>query len=141
VNWRIHPAITAGLLLLVCVLAAIAIYSGASPAVRILVSVFALVFLVGAVGAARIALVADEEGIAVRSTFKTSWVDWDDVADIVMSQRLGGTTTLTIVRRNGRSLTIPPTLVQPSRPSNSRATTAYVGSRLAALQGARPKPR
>jgi Bacterial PH domain len=139
INWRIHPGITAGLYLIVCALAAVTIYSPFSPGIRIIVAIFALVFLFGAVGASRIAVVADDEGIAVRTTFTTTWIDWDDVSDIVMTERFGGTLTLRIALRGGGGVNVPPSLVQPTRPSNRQATAAHIGGRLSALQRARPR--
>jgi hypothetical protein len=84
--------------------------------------------LVGAFLAVRYLLVADEDGIWVRSAVGQHLVEWPDVADIEVTHVRGTTSTVRITRVNGTFVDVPPSLLQPALPTGARKALAVVST-------------
>ncbi len=126
--WRIPSWQPAGLILLAAALSAYDIYGSPNIAPLLAAAVLAAAALGAAVVAVRYLLVADDEGIWVRSMFSTRLVEWRDIADIAVHHVRGTTYTVRITRRNGTFVDVPPTLLQPTLPSSARKAHAVVGT-------------
>jgi hypothetical protein len=126
--WRIPSWQPAGLILLAAALLAYDIYGSPGLGPLLATAVIAAAALVGAAVAMRSLLVADEDGIWVRSLFRTTLVDWDDITDIDVVHVRGTTYTVRITRRNGTVVDVPPTLLQPTLPTGARKAHAAVGT-------------
>src|SRR5690242_14009282 len=99
--WRIPSWQPAALILLATVLLAYDIYGSPSPGALIMTIVIAVAALVGAYLAVRFVLVADVDGIWVRSALAQHFVDWADIAEIDVTHVRGTTSTVRITRTNG----------------------------------------
>lgn len=127
-TWRIPSWQPAALILIAAVLLALDIYGSLGFGPLLLTAVLAGAALVSAGLAVRYLLVADEEGIWVRSVFSEQVVEWPDVADIDVTHVRGTTMTVRITRRNGKFVDVPPTLLQPTLPTGARKARAVVGT-------------
>ena len=127
--WRIPPWQPAGLILLAAVLLALVLYGHHSPGPLLLMAVIALAALVSAWYAARLLLVADEDGLWIRRAFSAPQLtEWRDVSRIEMEQVHGNTVTVRITRQNGSFADVPPSLLLPTLPTGIRKQRARVHS-------------
>lgn len=127
--WRI-PAYQPALLMLVLVAAAaLNIYAHPSGTVRFVTLVFGLLCGAMAVAALRLQLVATRDGVAVQQLRRQEWIDWDQLADVEVVGNIRGAPSLRINRIDGTYVDVPPSLLQPSKPTSK---TAVMG-RLAAV--------
>jgi hypothetical protein len=115
-------------------LAALVLYGHPSTAVKLAGVFLALVLLVGAVLAVRYLLVADEQGIWVRSVFREHGVLWTEFrdADVITSKR--GASTLRLYYRDGTFVDVPPALLQPTLPTKIEKAQAIVRGVAAQLE-------
>jgi hypothetical protein len=77
--------------------------------------------------ALRYLLVADEDGIWLRSVRSEQLVEWRDLADIDVTHVRGTTVTVRITRTDGKFVDVPPTLLQPTLPTGARRARTLVG--------------
>jgi hypothetical protein len=141
--WRIPPAGPALTLLVVTGLAALNIYGHPTTAVRAFTIGLGLIGLGTAITSLRLFLVVDHEGVAVRHLTKESWLPWDDIqrVEVVTGTRVfaGATTanTIRVVRNDGSYVDVPPSLVQPSKPTNKRQALARLERIVHEIEGFR----
>ncbi len=126
--WRIPTWQPPALILIATALLAYDIYGSPSVGALIMTGIISAAALIGAFVAVRYILVADAEGIWVRSLATQHLVEWSDVADIDVVHVRGTTSTVRITRRNGNFVDVPPSLFQPTLPSGAKRALAIVGS-------------
>ena len=124
--WRIPPWQVALLILVATGSIAWALYGHLSAGATLMAAVVAAAALVGAVFGMRYALVADDEGLWVRRVFAQHAIEWADVADIDTELVHRNLMTVRITRGNGSFLDVPPSLLQPTLPTNVRRAHARV---------------
>ena len=115
--WRI-PAYQPALLMLVLVAAAaLNIYAHPSAVVRI--STLAIGLICGglAVAALRLQLVATEDGVAVRQLAGERWLPWSELDQVEVVPNVRGAPTLRLNRLDGSYVDVPPSLLQPTKPT------------------------
>jgi hypothetical protein len=126
--WRIPTWQPPALILLATALLAYDIYGSPSIGALIMTAIIAAAALVSALIAVRYVLVADAEGIWVRSFATQRMVEWSDIADIDVIHVRGTTSTVRITRRDGNFIDVPPSLFQPTLPTGTRKALAIVGT-------------
>ena len=126
--WRIPSWQPAALILVATALLAYDIYGSPSVGALIMTIVITVASLVGAFLAVRYLLIADEDGIWVRSAVGQHLVEWPDVADIEVTHVRGTTSTVRITRVNGTFVDVPPSLLQPALPTGARKALAVVST-------------
>ncbi len=129
--WRI-PAYQPALLMLVLVgAAALNIYAHPSPVVRICTLAIGLLCGGLAVAALRLQLVATEQGVAVRMLTGERWTPWSELAELEVVPNVRGAPTVRLNRVDGSYVDVPPSLLQPTRPTAKhvvmRSLDAVVG--------------
>lgn len=115
--WRLPPYLPAIGLLIVCACAAENIYGSPSLQVRIATLLIGLLILVVSIVALRMGFVVDDEGLAVRFIGRVTWVPWSEVKDIGLAD-VRGNETIRILRINDSKVDVPPSLLQPVRPTS-----------------------
>ena len=132
---RWQPAV---LFLVTAGLAGYALYGGGSSVVIAIVVLLAVAFLLAAVAAARMYLVADDDGIGVRRYTGESSLTWDRISGIAVSQQRMGALTLEVQTPDATTLTVPPSLVLPLRPTSIARTSNLLGTKARELSERRP---
>jgi len=119
--WRIPPYQAALLFLLVSGGAALNIYGHPSATVRGLTILFSVAALCAAVAATRMYLVVDDDGIGMRRILGESCLNWSELADVeVVTMGRLGASTVRFTRRDGTHLDVPPSLLQPTKPTSKQ---------------------
>jgi hypothetical protein len=136
--WRLPRWQPAVLFLVTAALAGYAIYGGGSGIVVGIVSLLAVAFVIAAVAAARMYLVADDDGIGVRRYTGESSMTWDRISGIAVTKQRGGAMTLEIQAPDATALTVPPSLVLPLRPTSIARTSNLLAQKARELQDRRP---
>jgi Bacterial PH domain len=116
-DYRISPVQTALLILLAVPCAVLNLYfhpSGPARLVSLLIGVGAVVL---AVVSYRMYLVVDDEGAAVRYLGREQWLPWDEVADVELVSGVRGSETIRFSRTDGTYVDVPPSLLQPTKPT------------------------
>lgn len=139
--WRIPAYQPALLLLFVCGCAALNLYGHPSSNVRIFTLAFGLLALGCAVAALRMHLIADTDGVAVRQLRSEAWTPWPEVAEFVVVHGVRGASTLRMIRTDGSFVDVPPSLLQPSRPTGKQQALAQLDGVLRQLSARRPRRR
>jgi hypothetical protein len=116
-SWRTPPGLTAGLFLGVTVLAAWNIYGHPSHATRVFTIVLAVAAFVWAVIGMRMFLVVDADGATLRHIGRESFLPWSEIAEVEVVAGVRGAHTVRFTRTDGSYLDVPPSLLQPSRPT------------------------
>ncbi len=106
------------LLLLVAACAATNIYTHPSAGTRGITILIGVVGLGMALAGMRMYLVVDHEGAAVRFIGNEQWLPWPEVARIDVVSGVRGSDTIRFVRHDGHYVNVPPTLLQPSKPTS-----------------------
>lgn len=140
-EWRIPSWQPAALILLAAVLIAFDIYGSPGIGALLMTAIIAAAALVAAVFAMRYLLVADEDGIWVRTLFGQQLVEWPDVADVDVTHVRGTTSTVRITRMGGSFVDVPPSLLQPTLPTNARKALAIVGAVARQLSDLAERPK
>jgi hypothetical protein len=138
--YRISPVQTALLILLAVPCAAFNIYfhpSGPARLVSLLIGVGAVVL---AVVGYRMYLVVDDEGAAVRFLGREHWLPWAEVAEVELVSGVRGSDTIRFSRTDGTYVDVPPSLLQPSKPTGRPAARRRLQDILRQVQ-ARRNPR
>ncbi|MHA3702699.1 hypothetical protein ACXR2U_11000 [Jatrophihabitans sp. YIM 134969] len=138
VIWRLPRWEPAVLFLVTAALAGYAIYGGGSGVVIGIVALLAVAFFVAAVAAARMYLIADDDGIGIRRYTGESSLTWDRISGIAVAKQRGGALTLEIQAPDATALTVPPSLVLPLRPTGIARTTNLLGVKAQELRERRP---
>lgn len=140
-SWRVSPYQPALLMLLVCGAAALNIYGHPSEAVRtVTLGLGALSFGLAAL-ALRMYLIVSDEGIAVRYLLRESWLGWPEIDRIEVVSDVRGANTVRITRLNGTYVDVPPSLLQPAKPTAKPRALARLGAISNQIEARRSRPR
>jgi hypothetical protein len=115
--YRISPAQTALLILFSIPCFAANLYWHPSTAVRVVTLALGLAALALAVASRRMYLAVDDEGVAVRWLGREQWLPWADISSMEVVSGVRGGDTIRIHRTGGAPVDVPPSLLQPSRPT------------------------
>jgi hypothetical protein len=124
--WRVPPALPAVLLLLVSGAAALNIYGHPSQPVRLFTIGLGLICLVVAIGWLRMYLVADEDGVEVRELRRVSSIEWPEIDRVEVVYGVRGGNTVRVTRHDGSFVDVPPSLLQPARPTSKPRAEAQL---------------
>ncbi len=115
--WRIPPYQPAVLMLILVAAAALNIY--AQPPVVVRIPTLAVGLLCGglAIAALRLQLVATDDGIAVRRVVGEQWLPWPELDEVEVVPNVRGAPTVRLNRVDGSYVDVPPSLLQPTRPT------------------------
>jgi hypothetical protein len=119
--YRISPVQTALLILVAIPCLAANIYLHPSSPARLITLLIGIGALVLAVVSYRMYLVVDDDGVAVRYLGREQWLPWAEVSDIELVSGVRGSDTLRFNRTGGTYVDVPPSLLQPSRPTGRPA--------------------
>lgn len=136
--WRFPPWQPAVLILVAAACAAFNIYGHPSSTNRLLTVAAAVVALAVSVALLRMALVVDSDGIAVRFLRDVQWVPWSQVKQIGIAD-VRGNETVRVIRLDDTQVDVPPSLLQPTRPTSKPKASAqlrFVVSQISALNPA-----
>ena len=133
-SWRIPPAQTAILFLVVTACAALNIYWRPSGPVRIFTILVALAALAWAIVGMRMYLVVDDEGVAIRFVGRESWLPWPEITGIDVVSGVRGAHTIRFTRTDGTHVDVPPSLLQPAKPTKKPVAIARLKSVATELQ-------
>ncbi len=133
-SWRIPPAQTAILFLVVTACAALNIYWRPSGPVRIFTILLALAALAWAIVGMRMYLAVDDEGVAIRFVGRESWLPWPEIAGIDVVSGVRGAHTIRFTRTDGTHVDVPPSLLQPVKPTKKPVAIARLKSVATELQ-------
>jgi len=117
-SWRVPPYQPALLMLLVCAVAALNVYGHPSQTVRVVTLAVGSLALGLAVLALRMYLGIDEDGVVVRHLLRPSWLAWSEIARVQVVPDVRGASTIRFFRRDGSYVDVPPSLLQPSKPTS-----------------------
>jgi Bacterial PH domain len=115
---RISPVQVALLILVVCGCAALNIYARPSGPVRVVTLLIGAAALVLALTAMRMFLFVDEEGVELRRFFRVTALSWPDVDRLEIVSGVRGSDTIRFSRTDGTYVDVPPSLLQPSKPTS-----------------------
>jgi hypothetical protein len=127
-SWRVPPYQPALLMLLVCGAAALNIYGHPSQTVRVVTLALGVLALCLAVVALRMYLLVDDEGVLVRYLLRPAWLPWAEIARVEVVSDVRGADTVRIVRHDASFVDVPPSLLQPSRPTSKPRALAQLTS-------------
>jgi hypothetical protein len=135
--WRTPPALTAASFLAVAALCALNIYWHPSNAVRAFTILLAIAAFVWAVVGMRMFLVVDDEGATVRYIGRETFLPWSEIDEIDVVAGVRGAHTVRFTCTDGRYVDVPPSLLQPSKPTAKPAAIARLKSTVAQMQARR----
>jgi hypothetical protein len=127
-SWRVPPYQPALLMLLVCAAAALNLYGHPSQTVRVVTLALGVLALGMAIAALRMYLVVDDEGVAVRYLLRPAWLPWQEIGRVEVVSDVRGADSIRLVRRDGTFTDVPPSLLQPSRPTSKPRALARLTS-------------
>jgi hypothetical protein len=137
-SWRVPPYQPALLMLVVCAVAALNIYGHPSQTVRDVT--LALGALAGglAVLALRMYLRVDSDGVVVRYLLQPTWLAWSQIARVEIVPDVRGSETVRFVAVDGSSVDVPPSLLQPAKPTSKPRASARLNGILHQIEACRP---
>jgi general stress protein CsbA len=118
--WRIPSYQPAMLMLVLVAAAALNIYAHPSAVVRISTLAVGLVCGGLAVAALRLQMVATDDGVAVRQLAGERWLPWAELDEVEVVPNVRGAPTVRLNRRDGSYVDVPPSLLQPTKPTAKR---------------------
>ncbi|MDQ2847536.1 MAG: PH domain-containing protein [Actinomycetota bacterium] len=133
-----QPAV---LMLVLCAAAALNIYAHPSAIVRIVTLVLGLFCGGLAVPALRLQLTADQDGISVRRLLGEVWLPWSELAELEIVPDVRGAATVRLNRTDGTFLDVPPSLVQPTKPTSKPRALGQLEHLTRQLRARRPSAR
>lgn len=139
-SWQVPPYQPALLMLLVCAAAAFNIYGHPSQTVRVVTLAAGALALGLAVLAIRMYLSVDSEGVVVRYLLRPAWLPWSEIARVEVVSGVRGANTIRFVRNNGSYVDVPPSLLQPAKPTSKPRALAQlnsIGNQIEARRGRR----
>jgi hypothetical protein len=137
--WRIPAYQPALLMLVLCGAAALNIYGHFSATVRIPTLALGLVCGGLAVAALRLQLVANADGISVRELRSHRWINWAELGDIEVVDNVRGAASIRLNYRDGRYVDVPPSLLQPTKPTPRRVVMRQLDSVAKQLEARRKR--
>ena len=91
--------------------------------------------------ALRLQLIANDDGIAVRQLLGEAWLPWAQLADLEVVPDVRGAPTLRLNRVDGTFVDVPPSLVQPSKPTGKLRARGQLDGPARQLRARRPTAR
>ena len=140
-SWRVSPVATALLILLACPCAAVNIYAHPSTAVRTVTLVLGAAALVTAFATVRMYLVVDGEGVALRYLGREQWLPWSQIDRAEIAGGVRGSETIRFVRHDGTYADVPPSLLQPVKPTGRPAARRMLRDILRRIEARRAETR
>lgn len=119
--YRIGPGQTATLVLVAALCLVPVLYFHPSAGVRWVLVVIALATLALAAISRWMYLVVDDEGAAVRYLGRERWLPWPEITRVEVVSGVRGSDTIRFGRAGGAWVDVPPSLLQPSRPTGKPA--------------------
>jgi hypothetical protein len=121
--WRVAPFQTALLFLIAGGCAALNIYGDPPGTVAGLTIVLGFAAFAFAVAGLRMYFRVDGDGVAVRYLRREAWLPWSEIDRIEIVSNVRGSNTIRFSRPDGTSVDVPPSLLQPSRPTSKLAAS------------------
>jgi PH (Pleckstrin Homology) domain-containing protein len=118
--WRIPSYQPAMLMLVLVAAAALNIYGHPSAVVRIPTLAVGLICGGLAVAALRLQLVATDDGVSVRQLVGERWLPWSELDQVEVVPNVRGAPTVRLNRLDGSYVDVPPSLLQPTKPTAKR---------------------
>lgn len=137
--YRISPVQVAVLILVAIPALAANVYGHPSVPVRVLTLAFGLAALFAAYAGWRMYLVVDDEGIAVRRLGGEVWIPWAGVAGLEVVSGVRGSDTIRIHRTGADDVNVPPSLLQPNRPTSRIAAHRRLRDTVKQIEDRRPR--
>jgi hypothetical protein len=136
--YRISPVQVAVLVLVSIPAFAVNIYWHPSVVLRVVTLAFGFAALFAAFAGWRMYLVADEEGVAVRRLGHEVWLPWRTISGMDVVSGVRGSDTIRIHHTGGPDVTVPPSLLQPNRPTSRVVARRRLHDVLHQIEGRRP---
>jgi Bacterial PH domain len=136
---RISPVQTALLILLACGCAALNIYahpSGPARAVSIPIGVTALGL---AAAGMRMFLFVDADGVELRHLLRFHSLSWSQISRVEIVSGVRGSDTIRFFRSDGSYVDVPPSLLQPSKPTTRPNARRALEDTLRQVNAHRPR--
>ena len=140
-RWRVSPVATALLILLACPCLAINIYAHPSTSVRAVTLILGLGALMLAYASARMFLLVDDEGVALRYLGREQWLPWSEIDRVEIAGGVRGSETIRFIRRDGTYADTPPSLLQPVRPTGRPKARRMLQDTLRRIEARRAESR
>ena len=140
-RWRVSPVATALLILLACPCLAVNIYAHPSTSVRAVTLILGLGALVVAFASARMFLLVDDEGVALRYLGREQWLPWSEIDRVEIAGGVRGSETIRFIRRDGTYADAPPSLLQPVRPTGRPKARRMLQDTLRRIEARRAESR
>jgi hypothetical protein len=137
--YRISPVQVAVLILVAIPALAVNVYWHPSVPVRLVTLAFGFGALFAAFAGWRMYLVVDDDGVAVRRLGREVWVPWGHIAGFEVVSGVRGSDTIRIHRRRGDDVDLPPSLLQPNRPTSRIAAYRRLADTLKQIEDRRPR--
>ena len=137
--WRFPPYQPAIGFLVAAACAALAIYAHPPVATAVVLAVIAVIAIAVAVVLLRMALVVDDDGIAVRFIGRVNWIPWDQVKAVGLAD-VRGNETVRIMRVDDTQVDVPPSLLQPVRPTSKFKASSRLRGIVTSITARRPGP-
>ena len=140
--WRFPPWQPALLFLIATACAALNLYGHPAVGARLATLAVGAVAVLVAVFLLRMALVVDQDGIAVRFLARVQWVPWAEVKAIGLAD-VRGNETVRVIRTDDRQVDVPPSLLQPVRPTSKPRASArlrFIVGQISAVNPASRRP-
>lgn len=139
--WRISPVQTAVLILIAVPCAFVNLYLHPSIMLRVFTLIVGVVALVMAYASIRMYLVVDDEGVAVRWLGREQWLPWSEVERMDVVSGVRGADTIRFHRKDGTKVDVPPSLLQPSKPTARPAAHRRLLEALRQIEARQPGNR
>jgi hypothetical protein len=136
--WRVPPAQPAILVLVTTAAAALNIYGHPDPGLRAFSLGMGALCLGTAIFWLRTVLYVDDEGIAVRTWRRERFVPWSEVERVEVANAIKGGRTVRVVTLGGQLVDVPPSLLQPIRPTSKPKAESQLKDVVRALMARAP---
>jgi hypothetical protein len=137
-SWRVPPYQPALLMLVVCAVAAVNIYGHPSQTVQAVTLVLGALALGLAVLALRMYLGVSSDGVVVRYVLHPSSLTWSQIARVEIVPDVRGSETVRFIAVDGSYVDVPPSLLQPARPTSKPRAAARLNGILHQIEARRP---
>jgi hypothetical protein len=138
-SWRVPPAYTAILFLVATACAAVNIYWRPSVQIRGFTVVLGIAAFAWAIACMRMYLFADGDGVGLRFLGRQTWLPWSEIAHIDVVSGVRGAHTIRLSRRDGTYVDVPPSLLQPAKPTKKPDALARLRRIVAQIDQQRPR--
>jgi Bacterial PH domain len=136
--YRIGAGQTAALIVLAAACFVPVIYFDPASEFRTVLIVIGLASLALAALTRWMYLVVDDEGVAVRYTGREIWLPWSEITALEIAEKVRGSDTVRFYRSDRTWVDVPPSLLQPSRPTGKPAARRRLEEIARQIQSRRP---